>query len=100
VWSLIAHNENNKHCNDMKEQILKLLEEGKKYEYSNEAIAGELLGLFSVNKRYFLFECVNADNQKLNKLIIATNKEDAIADIETSYLYIKRWYSIEELNVC
>lgn len=35
----------------MKEQILKILDEGKKYGYSNEAVAGELLGLFGVSKR-------------------------------------------------
>lgn len=96
----INYNVNNKHSNDMKEQILKILDEGKKYGYSNEAVAGELLGLFGVSKRYFLFGCVNADKQKLNKLIIADDKESAIADIETGHPYIERWYTIEELNVC
>ena len=36
----------------MKEKILKILEEGKKYGYSNNAVAGELLNLFSVSERY------------------------------------------------
>lgn len=33
----------------MKEQILKILDEGKKYGYSNEAITGELLCLYNVS---------------------------------------------------
>jgi len=84
----------------MKEEVIKIMLGWIEHNEPIEATADKLLDLFSVSKRYFLFECVNADNQKLNKLIIATNKEDAIADIETSYLYIKRWYGIEELNVC
>jgi hypothetical protein len=44
----LASNVNNKYSNGMKEQILKILAEGKKYGYSNEAVAGELLDLFSV----------------------------------------------------
>jgi len=58
------------------------------------------LHIQNVSKRYFLFGCVNADKQKLNKLIIADDKESAIAELETSYPYIERWYTIEELNVC
>jgi len=33
----------------MKEQIIKILKDGKKYGYNNEAVAGELLGLFMLN---------------------------------------------------
>ena len=40
---------NNKHRNHMKEKILKILEEGKKFGYNNEAIANELLSLFNVS---------------------------------------------------
>jgi len=60
----------------------------------------ENLGISGVSKRYFLFGCLNADKQKLNKLIIADDKETAIADLETSHPYIENWYTIEELNVC
>ena len=60
----------------------------------------EQLTLTDVSKRYFLFECINADRQKLKKLIIAPDRETAIADIETNYPYIEKWYSSEELNVC
>ena len=56
--------------------------------------------LSGVSKRYFLFECINADRQKLKKLIIAPDRGTAIADIETNYPYIEKWYSSEELNVC
>lgn len=35
----------------MKEKILKIIEEGKKYGYSNEAVTGELLCLFGVSQR-------------------------------------------------
>jgi hypothetical protein len=56
--------------------------------------------LHNVSKRYFLFGCINADKQKLKKLIIAPDRETAIADIETNYPYIEKWYSSEELNVC
>jgi len=56
--------------------------------------------LSGVSKRYFLFGCINADKQKLKKLIIAPDRENAIADIETNYPYIEKWYSSEELNVC
>ena len=58
------------------------------------------LSLSGVSKRYFLFECINADRQKLKKLIIAPDRGTAIADIETNYPYIEKWYSSEELNVC
>lgn len=56
--------------------------------------------LSGVSKRYFLFECINADRQKLKKLIIAPDRETAIVDIETNYPYITKWFSSEELNVC
>lgn len=67
----------------------------------NDVQASEATAILPlVSKRYFLFGCVNADKQKLNKLIIADDKESAIANLETSYPYIERWYTIEELNVC
>lgn len=84
----------------MKDKINKVIEDLKQGNISKKDAETLLLGLFSVSKRYFLFECVNADKQKLNKLIIANDKESAIVDIETSYPYIERWYTIEELNVC
>lgn len=84
----------------MKNEIIKIAKDLEQGTVTTEQAQTLLLGLFSVSKRYFLFECVNADKQKLNKLIIAVDKESAIADIETSYPYIERWYTIEELNVC
>lgn len=59
----------------------------------------EQLRISGVSKRYFLFECINADKQKLKKLIIAPDRETAIADIEINYPYITKWFSSEELNV-
>lgn len=84
-------------------QETEILDIAKKLYHNHltpETAINLLLDLFSASKRYFLFECVNADKQKLNKLIIANDKENAILDIETSYPYIERWYTIEELNVC
>lgn len=95
---------------ETKEQILARMDEIMPFSYSEkirpyilEAMqihADKQLILSGVSKRYFLFECVNADKQKLRKLIIAPDRETAIADIETNYLYIIKWYSSEELNVC
>jgi len=66
--------------------------------YSDQEL--KLLGIGVVSKRYFLFECINADGNKLKKLIIAPDRETAIVDIEMNYPYIVKWFSTEELNAC
>lgn len=81
----------NKNKSSMETELRKILIDNGmiETEQHNKAIH-EILLLFGVSKRYFLFGCVNADKQKLNKLIIADDKESAIADIETGYPYIER----------
>mgnify|MGYP000232879417 CR=1 FL=1 len=57
-------------------------------EFVTKYLQTEKLAIQGVSKRYFLFECTNADKQKIKKLIIAPDRETAIADIETNYPYI------------
>ena len=42
----------------MKEQIIKILKDGKKYGYNNKAVANELLGLFNLNDSTLLNEFI------------------------------------------
>ena len=73
LWCWVIKDKS-KNTNDMKEQILKILDEGKKYGYSNEAVAGELLFLFDAVrqseqlKAFLLFIQENAPNYRTKQL--------------------------------
>ena len=90
----------------MKEQIIKIIEskaQGKYHleidESDLEIIANEILDLFSVSKRYFLFS--GQENGKATKYLVddCDDRETAIAKIETEYPNFK-WVMTETFNAC
>jgi len=73
----------------MKEQIIKILKDGKKYGYSNEAVANELLGLFMLN-----------DSALLNEFIplLISYFYPTIPNLNSGEMFKKRLQIIEILN--
>jgi len=66
----------------MKEQILKVLEEGKTYGYNNNAIANELLNLFSVSHRFTSgdIETLKEHRDFMNDVIAGDYKPDSFTN--------------------